>query len=57
MEFGLQHIAYQLPAPVKQPTSPAREKRRAKKIFPATGILFEHFAKIVEIIPSRIRKL
>jgi len=29
-----------------QPTWPARQKRRAKKIFPATGILFEQFAKL-----------
>jgi len=91
VEFGPQHIAYQLPAPVKvhagsamssgmwgglyaslcrldtaavrrsiellQPTSPARGKRRTKKIFPATKILFEHFAKIVEIIPLCVRKL
>jgi hypothetical protein len=56
MEFGPQHIVYQLPAPVKQPTWSAREERRAKKILPPGEILFEHFVKIVEISPLRIRK-
>jgi len=57
MEFGPQYIAYQLPAPLKQPTWPARERHGEKKILPPRKILFEHFAKIVEISPLRIRRL